>query len=107
LQKIEIRIKYIQGSNIKDSEERIKKEWSCMQLFLPNGNSDGNGISTKGSRLNNDNGVQIWRKMVQNLTDIPAAYMISRKGSAAILIVIQYYQCIMTKIFARLVRQID
>ena len=42
----EIRIKYIQGSNIKDSEERIKREWSCMQLFLPTATSDSNNSKT-------------------------------------------------------------
>jgi len=50
----EIRIKYIQGSNIKDNEEKIKKEWSCMQLFLPNGNSDGNSDSNQVKTTNVD-----------------------------------------------------
>ena len=36
----EIRVKYIQGSSIKDKEETIKREWSCMQLFLPHTTSN-------------------------------------------------------------------
>jgi hypothetical protein len=43
----EIRVKYIQGSSIKDKEEKIKREWSCMQLFLPHTTSNNsNEIKT-------------------------------------------------------------
>lgn len=30
-----IRVKYIHGSSIKDQEDKIKNEWSCMKFFLP------------------------------------------------------------------------